>query len=204
MFRVWRGGSKKYPINGGDLMLKWLHIGMVALLLAIAAASLAIHLFGISLLIPEPCATETPQGELFCNLKRQGVPHECTQETRHIGIACRSGRFVLFHFCLDANCKQDIKRYARFPFISIGSFESGDASVNGVALYHFLYEDITISLIPIAILACAYPALCFVRWTVRKRRRRQLPTGCPRCNYDLTGNESGTCPECGLAIELPA
>ncbi len=24
---------------------------------------------------------------------------------------------------------------------------------------------------------------------------------CPKCSYDLTGNISGTCPECGTAIE---
>lgn len=33
-------------------------------------------------------------------------------------------------------------------------------------------------------------------------RRHQIPPGhCQRCGYDLTGNESGICPECGQAIE---
>lgn len=35
-------------------------------------------------------------------------------------------------------------------------------------------------------------------------RRRKPPLGhCQKCGYDLTGNESGTCPECGTKIVLP-
>lgn len=25
---------------------------------------------------------------------------------------------------------------------------------------------------------------------------------CSQCGYDLTGNKSGTCPECGMKVEL--
>ena len=32
----------------------------------------------------------------------------------------------------------------------------------------------------------------------RKRRRRELAGCCRACGYDLTGNESGKCPECGV------
>ena len=30
--------------------------------------------------------------------------------------------------------------------------------------------------------------------------RRYSPGHCQQCGYDLTGNESGTCPECGTAV----
>ncbi len=30
-----------------------------------------------------------------------------------------------------------------------------------------------------------------------RNRRRRLQSHCPRCNYDMTGNQSGKCPECG-------
>lgn len=42
----------------------------------------------------------------------------------------------------------------------------------------------------------AYPAVVFTRY----RRRPFARSGCRTCHYDLTGNESGVCPECGEAI----
>ena len=32
------------------------------------------------------------------------------------------------------------------------------------------------------------------------RRRRPRPGRCAECGYDLTGNESGVCPECGRKV----
>ena len=40
-------------------------------------------------------------------------------------------------------------------------------------------------------------------WFLRWRRRRARPGHCPTCEYDLTGNVSGVCPECGTAIQHP-
>lgn len=37
------------------------------------------------------------------------------------------------------------------------------------------------------------------------RDRRQIPPGhCPPCDYNLTGNTSGVCPECGAAVNTNA
>ena len=35
------------------------------------------------------------------------------------------------------------------------------------------------------------------------RDRRHPPGHCQRCGYDLTGNESGVCPECGTEVPAP-
>ena len=43
----------------------------------------------------------------------------------------------------------------------------------------------------------AYPTLAFIRGPLRRWRRRKRGQ-CINCGYDLTGNESGTCPECGM------
>ncbi len=48
----------------------------------------------------------------------------------------------------------------------------------------------------------AYPCIAAVREAVRRRRDRH--GRCRSCGYDLTGNVSGRCPECGLAQERPA
>lgn len=45
-----------------------------------------------------------------------------------------------------------------------------------------------------------YPVFAFVRGPLRRRRRRARGC-CVRCGYDLTGNVSGTCPECGARVK---
>src|SRR6185369_12194414 len=41
-------------------------------------------------------------------------------------------------------------------------------------------------------------------WMWHRDRRRIRPGCCLRCGYDLTGNTSGVCSECGLAKPPPA
>lgn len=48
-------------------------------------------------------------------------------------------------------------------------------------------------------------ALSMIGWMIgvrltNRRARRQLSGRCPSCDYDLRGNASGTCPECGRII----
>lgn len=51
------------------------------------------------------------------------------------------------------------------------------------------------SWLPIPVLA-VFPLVYFA-WRFYCRRR---PGHCVQCDYDLTGNESGVCPECGTAV----
>jgi hypothetical protein len=47
---------------------------------------------------------------------------------------------------------------------------------------------------PILIFAIL-PAIWLFKWN---QRRKLSPNACLGCGYDLTGNESGVCPECGV------
>jgi len=53
----------------------------------------------------------------------------------------------------------------------------------------------TIALIPIALLI-AFPCHCLIQGPITRYRRCKNHR-CIECGYDLTGNTSGTCPECG-------
>ncbi len=55
--------------------------------------------------------------------------------------------------------------------------------------------------LPFAVFA-AYPTIAFIRGPLR-RWRRQRRGLCAKCAYDLTGNESGVCSECGLKVKQP-
>jgi hypothetical protein len=52
------------------------------------------------------------------------------------------------------------------------------------------------------ILATAVPPICWVRWFRRRKTTRQRMTQglCLKCGYNLTGNVSGVCPECGKKV----
>ncbi len=52
------------------------------------------------------------------------------------------------------------------------------------------------------VLFIAYPATAFIRGPLRRYRRRRKGL-CVKCAYDLTGNVSGVCSECGAKIEKP-
>lgn len=52
-----------------------------------------------------------------------------------------------------------------------------------------------------ALVALLYPILVILRGPLRRMRRRKRGR-CEQCNYNLTGNTSGMCPECGKAVAL--
>jgi len=47
--------------------------------------------------------------------------------------------------------------------------------------------------------------LGFLRWAVRKPKHHERDSSryCKKCDYDLTGNVSGVCPECGTVVCSP-
>jgi hypothetical protein len=57
------------------------------------------------------------------------------------------------------------------------------------------------SSVPVWVPALLFLAAAAVLWLVAKNiPASHRPWLCPSCAYDLTGNRSGVCPECGRAI----
>ena len=84
-------------------------------------------------------------------------------------------------------------------YLSSRYFRSG--SLFGFDLIHDpLKVQIKFAFWPFFFLFAAYPTLALVRGPVRRRRRRRKGL-CIKCGYNLTGNVSGVCPECGTTIE---
>jgi hypothetical protein len=62
--------------------------------------------------------------------------------------------------------------------------------------------SIRYSVIPFILLLVTYLVARFVYSKLRWRRINA--TDCSSCGYNLTGNVSGICPECGLRIQVKA
>ncbi|MBI1825941.1 MAG: hypothetical protein HY287_12605 [Planctomycetes bacterium] len=68
-----------------------------------------------------------------------------------------------------------------------------------IAEPNYIGNEVGIHLLIVAFLFGLYPAIAFLRGPLRRWQRRQRGL-CVQCAYNLTGNVSGTCPECGRAI----
>jgi len=95
--------------------------------------------------------------------------------------------------------KDDGSRYG--PGWFIGNYVSGRLSVDWRFKYTAMRGAYQFLRIPLwaPFIGFVVPTV----WLWRRGRRHMQPGHC-RCGYDLTGNESGRCPECGLRIGAAA
>ena len=61
------------------------------------------------------------------------------------------------------------------------------------------YDTLSVPYWFLVILFGLLPGIWFIQW---RRQRKLEPNACPQCAYDLTGNETGVCPECGTQLEV--
>jgi hypothetical protein len=83
----------------------------------------------------------------------------------------------------------------RFETTGERSFMPPDGPVS----HAFRIDTLHVPLLGPFVVLLAYPALAFIRGPLRRFRRRRKGL-CVRCAYNLTGNVSGTCPECGSQV----
>ena len=60
-------------------------------------------------------------------------------------------------------------------------------------------REVSVYLWLVMIVCAPFPLIVIIRTWLRFRNRRREGL-CLSCGYDLTGNESGVCPECGTVV----
>ena len=67
------------------------------------------------------------------------------------------------------------------------------------SLYRIRCQRLRVPYWLLAVVTAVLPAAhgAALAWQRRRRERRRMHTLCPACGYNLTGNVSGVCPECG-------
>lgn len=134
---------------------------------------------------------------------------ECTWELLRVEIYDSPDR-VAVYWSVTPKCSQCFSRHrlaldcfghrVSLPMLQTSSVTVGPISYQK---YWFGTTDRTHGVLlaawlPIPVLA-TYPALFFLIVGIRRIRRRRAGH-CLHCDYDLTKNESGVCPECGTDI----
>lgn len=87
------------------------------------------------------------------------------------------------------------RKLPAFPIGTYGVAEISNYSFTDRMVLHTPSRDLPIW--PILVAAAILPSI----WLV-KRFRRPMRGFCPECSYNLTGNTSGICPECGVKVSI--
>ena len=81
-------------------------------------------------------------------------------------------------------------------------YHSGGSTLISGGVTHFEKHAVICPTIFAIVAFAAYPMLAFIRGPLRRRRWRKKGCCC-KCGYDLTGNVTGICPECGTEAKEP-
>lgn len=96
-----------------------------------------------------------------------------------------------------AHVRRISRRAVGYIWFSLTALIACDRAINGVFLYFAgPYSDTFLEGSAVVLLAAFVPTWFFLRPGVAK-----LTPTCVMCGYNLTGNASGVCPECGTMVE---
>jgi hypothetical protein len=100
--------------------------------------------------------------------------------------------------------RANLALFAIYHFILLGSIAVFVASDAADVSLPMAIESISQSFLLFAAPAGPFLGVFFVmRAIFMPATHRRMPNVCDGCGYNLTGNESGTCPECGKTITVP-
>lgn len=91
---------------------------------------------------------------------------------------------------------------SRWNFLTILQFVKTEHGGDSHSLTPMIYRgwSFSIEFWVLFVLLVIYPTIAFIRSSLRRYRRRRKGL-CVKCGYNLTGNTTGVCSECGLEIK---
>ena len=170
-------------------MWKWFNRGLVCLFLVLAAASMYAH-FTTTVNMRRNFISP------FTVMKLQPIGYYTLDKHISFYLSEKLNRSVFLMLGLHKHEVYDLKLCTAIVQVEVQGRNLLSPQFHRVYTVRFYYWQA-------AILSAIYPTIFLVAWPVRLYRRRHLSDCCWQCDYDLTGNESGICPECGKAINRP-
>jgi len=123
-----------------------------------------------------------------------------TTPDRELSISIRSDTGVLSSIPSQRPMTRVQKPYPIFLGVNYTYIDSPQPDLKGGRYTRFHFVGIRpLGFLAITLICAAYPTVTFIRGPVRRRYRRRRGL-CSQCGYDLRGNTTGVCPECGLSL----
>lgn len=125
------------------------------------------------------------------------------EPTGRCGVGITRGTLLLFYAGMPMQAFRTSGGVIEVGMVSYRGQFTGNPLTPALPRYAtFGANTLKVLLIPLSSLLIALGLLVFVLWVLDFRRA--LPEACPECDYNLTGNTSGVCPECGRTIAKAA
>ena len=133
-----------------------------------------------------------------------GAPPELPESGQALySLTLVEGYLYLGRRCLFSKQKPEttLRLGVFFYYDESSSWDDGSTLAGGAALGppYYRLTILSIRLWALLILFSVYPTIAFIRGPLRRYRRRRKGL-CLKCGYDLTGNVTGVCSECGQDI----
>jgi len=168
-------------------MWKWLHYGVVGLLclLSVVCGVLSLSKLDVT----------------FLRYPLKAARTQLLEYSGELLISARDHQLVVHWEGEDFSQRATaLKREYGIPGVSF-TREEFDMSPHTAHEFIAIFYRLLIAFWFLSLVFAVYPAIFFIRSYRRRRLRRQALKPCGQCGYDLHGNESGTCPECGRTVE---